>query len=295
MAFRAVEDKMIERERRRIHDPEPTGNGIDASSPLPDKLAELERRISAALTEPRTATDLADLFEQTDLAVVAAEEFAKDEHDKALDPLASPDPQAARQQAEDAAFMANRLRTLRPRLLARLQQVTAQEALETYRAKQSELAPERDALERELAETYEDAAAKLVDLFSRVRAFQQRAQRELGDPPPGVSVLPALDARVLDKCVLPEFEHPDRNVWPPRSTFASDYVSSTPFDSHPGQFWADPDVQARRHAELLVEQQRNAEYHEQAAREQEERQNRTLREQFAQRHGWNHAGPRHQG
>jgi hypothetical protein len=113
--------------------------------------------------------------------------------------------------------MSNRLRTLRPRLLQRFQQITQQEALESYLAKQGELAPVREALERELRETYEAAASKLVDLFNRVRAFQQRAAEELGDPPPGVSVLSALDMRVLDKCVLPAFDA-DRNVWPPPSS-----------------------------------------------------------------------------
>jgi hypothetical protein len=277
-----MEDQMmIERERRRINDP-PRGNGIDASAPLRDRLHEQERRISTALTEPRTATDLADLLDQTDLAVVAATEHAKLENDRALDPLESPDPQAARQCAEDAAFMANRLRTMRPRLLARLQQVTAQEALAAYRAKQTELAPERDALQRELAETYQAAASKLVDLFTRIRAFQQRAQQALGNPPPGVEPLPALDGtRVLDTCVLPEFAQPDRNAWPLPSSFASDFATSMRFDTHPGQHWTDPDVQQRRRAELEAEQQKNAEYHQAAAREQEARVNRQERERFS--------------
>jgi hypothetical protein len=276
---------MIERERRRINDPrEPSGNGIDASAPLRDRLHEQERRIFAALTEHRTASALADLLEQTDLAVIAAEEFAKTEHERALDPTQSPEPRAARQAAEDAAFMANRLRTMRPRLLARLQQVTQREELEAYRAKQSELAPARDALERELATVYPDAASKLVDLFARIRAFQQRAQRELGNPPPAVSVLSALDVRVLDNCVLPEFAHPDRNVWPPPSSFAAAFAQSMEsigVPPHPGQHWNDPAVQERRRAELLAEQARDAAYHEQAAREQDARQNRELREQFS--------------
>jgi hypothetical protein len=53
-----------------------------------------------------------------------------------------------------------------------------------------------------------------------------------------------------------------------------------PFDTHPGQHWSDPAVQERRRAELLTEQQRNAEYHQAAARAEDERQNRELRDQF---------------
>jgi hypothetical protein len=106
---------------------------VTADSPLPDRLRELERRIGAALGsfvpqvqnspdaesasgEP-TAAALGDLLAQLDRAVIAAAEHARAEHEKSLDPLAFPDAREARQSAEDAAFMANRLRTLQPRLL----------------------------------------------------------------------------------------------------------------------------------------------------------------------------------
>ena len=122
-------------ERRKINDHrEPSGNGIDASSPLPDKLCELEKRISAALTADRSSNDLADLLQQADLAVIAAEDFAKTEHETALDPTISPDPHAARQRAEDAQFMVGRLRTLQPRLLQRFQEITAREQLKQWQA-----------------------------------------------------------------------------------------------------------------------------------------------------------------
>ena len=156
-------------------------NGADVTieSPLPERLAELERRISAALTNTTSASDLADLLRQNELAVVAAEEFARAEHEAALDPTVSPDPHAARQRAEDAAFAANRLKTLGPRLFAHFQKIYAQEQVQTYVVKFRELAPERDALAAELRATYRDAADKLVDLFTRVRAFEQRARQAL--------------------------------------------------------------------------------------------------------------------
>lgn len=161
----------------------PLGADVTIDSPLPERLAELERRISAALTNTTSASDLADLLRQNELAVVAAEEFARAEHEAALDPTVSPDPHAARQRAEDAAFAANRLKTLGPRLFAHFQKIYAQEQVQTYVAKFRELAPERDALAAELRATYRDAADKLVDLFTRVRAFEQRARQALGNPP----------------------------------------------------------------------------------------------------------------
>jgi hypothetical protein len=95
--------------------PASNGSGVTAASPLPDRLREQERLISKALTEPTAATELADLLTQTDLAIVHAEQHAKLENDRALDPLQSRDPQAARQAAEDATFVPPQLRDSAPR------------------------------------------------------------------------------------------------------------------------------------------------------------------------------------
>jgi hypothetical protein len=233
-----------------------------------------------ALTEHRTAGALSDLLQQTDYAVIAAEEFAKTEHDTALDPTVSPEPQAARQRAEDAQFMVGRLRTLQPRLLARYQQVCQQQAVQEYLAKRNALKLERDTLEQELTEVYTRAAGEIVALFQRVNQFKQRAQQQLGDPPANVEPLPALAVtHLLDKVQLFDFDG-GKQTWPPASSFASDYVSSINFDTHPGQHWSDPEIQQHQRAELAIEQERNAAFHEQAAREQEQRQNRELRERF---------------
>jgi hypothetical protein len=82
------------------------------------------------------------------------------------------------------------LRTLQPRLLARYREVMNKEQVQNYVTKRNELAPERDALDQELRDAYQDAASKLINLFARISAFQQRAARELGNPPAGVGVLP---------------------------------------------------------------------------------------------------------
>jgi hypothetical protein len=66
---------------------------ITLASPLPDRLAELERRISVALADDgaRAAT-LSNLLQQTEWALPLAEDFARSEQQTALDPLAIPDP-----------------------------------------------------------------------------------------------------------------------------------------------------------------------------------------------------------
>jgi hypothetical protein len=50
---------------------------------------------------------------------------------------------------------------------------------------------------------------------------------------------------------------------------------------HPGDRWCDPDVQARRRAEIEREQREIAYYHARATRDQEERLYREERERFA--------------
>jgi hypothetical protein len=226
------------------------GSGeITAESPLCDRLAEIERRVSTALTCDMTSSALAKLCQQLGFAVIAADESAAAEHDRSLDPTASPDPHEARQVAEDAAFMADRLKTMQPRLAAHFQKVYAAEKVQTHLAKLRELAPLHNALQQELRTTFQEATAKLMDLFQRVRDHEQRVRQQLGDPPPGVDVLPALDgARVLDKTVLPDWSNPDRNAWPPRPVdFAASFAASM-VPQHPGPMWSDPVFQERRRA-----------------------------------------------
>ena len=149
-------------------------------------------------------------------------------------------------------------------------------------AKRDALAPERTALQQELRDTYEDATGKLIELFARIRAFQQRAQQQLGNPPPGVHVLQAIDGlRVLNSCVLPEFEHPDRNVWPPPSTFAAAFAQSMAVPPHPGAAWWQETE--RKAMERQAEAERMAAHYAEATKQQEERQNRELKEQFLAR------------
>jgi hypothetical protein len=84
---------MIEKRPLKITEPGTATNGsgeITCDSPLPDKLRELERRMSAALSSDRTADQLADLLADSDRGIAAADEYARAEHERALDPLKVP-------------------------------------------------------------------------------------------------------------------------------------------------------------------------------------------------------------
>src|SRR5690349_15918762 len=98
----------------------------------------LERRIATALSdETISSAALSELLQKTDAAVIAADATAEEERAKALDPTLSPDPKDARAAMEDAAFAANRLRNLLPRLKKHLQHMQYVEAhdrwLKSYR------------------------------------------------------------------------------------------------------------------------------------------------------------------
>ena len=81
----------------------------------------LEQQIAAALADAGIASaDLAVLVQETEAAIVAADQAAATERERAHDPAQSPDPASAYQAMQTAAFAANRLRTLKPRLQQRL-------------------------------------------------------------------------------------------------------------------------------------------------------------------------------
>jgi hypothetical protein len=206
--------------------------------------------------------------------------------------LRSPDdPREARQQAEDATFASNRLRTLRPRLLARYHEISAAEQRQQYLARYEQLKIEGAALAQELADLYPALVGPLVEVFARLRVFQQQCRAlHLSDPGDGRPHVPdpELKARRLDGFSRDTPSWLDtrlydwqsgREVWPPpQLSFAADYA----VDDHPsvGAAWADPAIQERRRAEIVAEQERMARHHATQAAEQQERENRQLREQW---------------
>ena len=186
------------------------------------------------------------------------------------DPI--PDPVAARNTAESAAFMANRLKTMQPRLAAHFEKVYAAEQVAHYLAKLGQLAPERDALAQELHDTYPAATAQLTDLFSRVRSFEQRARQQLGNPPANCEVLERIDVSVVDKVTLPDSNHPDRTL-AAAIEFRRRLCAGHGHSTASGRGLVDPEFQARRAAERAAENERLARIAQARAAEQLEREN----------------------
>jgi hypothetical protein len=89
----------------------------------------LEKQIAAALVDDIASADLATLINEIETAISEADASAEAERAKALDPLLSPDPKAAREAMQAAEFARDRLRTVLPRLKERHKQIAAREYL----------------------------------------------------------------------------------------------------------------------------------------------------------------------
>jgi hypothetical protein len=128
-----------------------------------------EHRVVAALTaDDVTGDGLAALLTEMAAAVAAADAAAKTEHERALDPVVSPNPVKAHQAMKVAAFTAARLRALQPRLERRHQEASAQERLRAWQADCDLLEAERDKLADELRTLYPQLVVLIADLFSRM-------------------------------------------------------------------------------------------------------------------------------
>ena len=129
----------------------------------------LEQRIARALSGDDVTSDiLAILVTEVESGIVAAEETADLDREKALDPVASPDAAKAREAMQMAEFSRDRLRTALPRLQERLEQLQAEEYLARWRDEYEALKVKRDGLAEELRTIYPELETKITDLFTRI-------------------------------------------------------------------------------------------------------------------------------
>src|SRR5262249_44056888 len=112
--------------------------------------ASLEQRLASALASEINSSGLAELISETEAAITQADEVAREERAKALDPVLSPDATAARAAMQTAEFTCERLRTVLPRLQKRLDEVFAEEELARWLPRQQALKARRDELAAKL-------------------------------------------------------------------------------------------------------------------------------------------------
>jgi hypothetical protein len=192
----------------------------------------LEKRITAALADDVVSADLAGLIAETEATITRADATAEMEHTKALDPMLSPDAKAAREAMQDAEFARDRLRTVLPRLQARLTEVLEAEEFARWLPQQRAVEARRNELAAKLRELYLPFVEKIVPLMLEIETVDQEIWRVNQAAPykaktgayllhsveheargPSASRLRQL--QIMKDLRLPNWEGGELPVWPP--------------------------------------------------------------------------------
>jgi hypothetical protein len=137
---------------------------------------QLEKRAVGALTAepPPSPAALLTLIAEVETGIAAAKAAAETAAKKLLDPIESPDINAARAKVEATEFTGTRLRSLLVRLEDRYELEARAEAAVAWRSKYEALERERDALAKELREVYPTAATRIAVALGRAADLDRR-------------------------------------------------------------------------------------------------------------------------
>jgi hypothetical protein len=232
--------------------------------PTMTKQITFEQRISTVLTDDNSKSSvIAALVAETETAIVAADENAKLEQERVFDPLASPDPKAARGAMQAAEFMQTWLRSALLRLQRRLRETQEQEHRAEWYGEYEALKLERDALAAEFREVYTECEAKVVGLLNRMAANDAEISDLHLARSAGVKLhlLGAeLVARGLEgftrdvpsiakELKLPAFEPGQPLAWPRRAQLHSTWFAPMPHDPRFSSRWGEIGERQRREQE----------------------------------------------
>src|ERR1035437_8244321 len=188
----------------------------------------LEQRIATVLSSDTTSDVVAILITEVETAIVAADNAAEAEREKALDPIASPDAAKAHEAMQMVEFSRDRLHAALPQLQARLEQLQAEEYLTQWRSDYEKLKVKRDGLAEELRAIYPEFETKVADLFTRIAANDAELSRLHQARPAGIALhllgaeLVARDLErfttrepsIAQELKLPTFAPGQRLAWP---------------------------------------------------------------------------------
>jgi hypothetical protein len=217
--------------------------------------ATLEQRIATVLSSDTTSDVVAILITEVETAIVAADNAAEAEREKALDPIASPDAAKAHEAMQMVEFSRDRLRTALPRLQARLEQLQAEEYLTQWRSDYEKLKVKRDGLAEELRTIYPEFETKITDLLTRIAANDAELSRLHQARQAGIALhllsaelvardlerFTAREPSIAQELKLPTFAPGQRLAWPlPQPTIAALYALSMvpPHDARYTADWA---------------------------------------------------------
>jgi hypothetical protein len=232
--------------------------------PTMTKQITLEQRISTVLTDDNSKSSvIAALIAETETAIVAADEDANLEQERVFDPLASPDPKAAREAMQAAEFMQTWLRSALLRLQRRLRETQEREHRAKWYGEYEALKPKRDALAAEFREVYTEFEARVVDLLIRMAANDAEISDLHIARSAGVK-LHLLEAELVARGLesftrdvpsitkelkLPAFEPGRPPAWPPRPQSHATWFAPMPYDPRFSARWGEVGEQQRREQE----------------------------------------------
>jgi hypothetical protein len=218
-----------------------------------NKQPTLEQKIAAALADAGIASaDVAGLLSETEDGIIQADQAAATERERAHDPAQSPDPASAYQAMQTAGFVAERLRTLKPRLQQRLCEAEAAEARARWAIEYERVNTMVENAACKFAE-YPDLAARLFAIFRDAEAVDQEVAVINSTAPPGehrrlrqtelvARGLEAFSRNVpaISKTVqLCGWADSERLIWPPPQSSLAVMVAMSMAPPHNPRFTAD--------------------------------------------------------
>ncbi|OJU24194.1 MAG: hypothetical protein BGN91_00930 [Nitrobacter sp. 62-13] len=260
----------------------------------------LEQRISVALSdENASSAALTKLIDEVEAAAAAADVTATALRSESLDLVLTPDVGDAPQRIVHAEMTRDRLNNIMPKLRDKLSDALYAEQCERWYADCERVQARLEEAVSAFREYHEHAQA-IADMFALAANVDKEVDRINASAPDGVHMRlkpVELQARGLDRfdrnhpslaatAELGCWDDSSRKVWPLRhsNSLAVAVAASMSVLYHPGGAWAEPEVQARRRAEIEKQQREIAAYHERTTSDQEARINREERERFAALH-----------
>ncbi len=257
-----------------------------------NKPPSIEDRIRTALVNPNIGSEvLVEIIQEVEQAAATADQTIIAERAKLLDVTACRDPDQARERIAVLTTSRDRLLATNPRLKAMLTTALAAEAGDRWSADYRKVKAKLDEAVL-LFRDYLGHAETIAAMFGLAVEVDREVSRINGSAPDnehkrlqsveltarGMSAFTRENPSLAANTVLPRWDNSARNLWPARPSTTLAAMASGMNVPHPGGAWADPEVRAQRRTEVEKSQRELGEYHEQAARDEEDRKNREERE-----------------
>jgi hypothetical protein len=247
--------------------------------------SDLDDRIAAALGNNGAAVVDNKLIEDLEWSIQQAERTIEQERTVSLDPTTSlREAELAAQRQVVAELKRDRLKTALPRIAAKIAFVERSQAIAKFSGDADVVEQWVAVVSKKVTATYTELAERMVAALREATAANAEADKINHSAPDSVNRrVGKVDLAWARNLILPDAQHPSRNLWPPRSSISL-YTATEEMDAEDAQAMAKARQRALADAQRAEQErpQRIASRYEQMTRQQEERWNREERERVAQ-------------